>query len=83
MIEKTDFSIRQNGFLYKTKRISLVEKTVLSGSEVRSVLPDEILVEVLAPWGQLVVLQTGQHVAQLQEEALAGRVLVGVHVEAN
>jgi len=30
---------RENGFVYERKRLSLVEKTVLSSSEVRSALP--------------------------------------------
>ena len=37
---------------------------------------------VLAAWGQLVMLQRGQHFLKLQEEPFAGFVAVGVHVEA-
>ena len=36
---------------------------------------------VFAVWWELVVHQRGQHLPQLQEEALAGCVAVGVHVE--
>ena len=38
MVEKTAFSIRQNGFLYETKRLSLVEKTALSMRQNRFLL---------------------------------------------
>ena len=37
--------------------------------------------EVFTSWGELVVLQGGEQGLQLQEEALAGQVAVGVHVE--
>ena len=42
-----------------------------------------VLAEVLAAQGQLMVLQAGQVALQLQEEALARLVAVGVHVEGN
>ena len=41
----------------------------------------EKLAIVLVAWGQLMMLETGQDVAQLEEEPLSGGVLVGVHVE--
>ena len=37
--------------------------------------------KILAVWGQLVVLQIGQDFPELEEEAFAGFVAVGVHVE--
>ena len=39
------------------------------------------LPEVLAALGQLVVLQVGEHLSQLHEEAFAGCVAVGIHVQ--
>ena len=39
--------------------------------------------EVLAAGWQLVVLERGQNLLELEEETLAGGVAVGVHVEAN
>ena len=50
-----------------------------SGGEASHV----VLAEVLAARWQLVVLEVGQQLAQLQEEALAGLVAVGVHVGDN
>ena len=46
-------------------------------AEVREV----VVAEVLAVGWQLVVLERGQNLLQLQEEALAGGVAVGEHVE--
>ena len=40
-----------------------------------------VLAEILAPNGQLVVLQMGQDLLQLEEEAFAWLVAVGIHVE--
>ena len=40
-----------------------------------------VVAEVLAAEGELVVHEMGQDVLELEEEALAGRVAVGVHVE--
>ena len=40
-----------------------------------------VVAEILAVGWQLVVLQRGQDLLQLQEEALARRIAVGVHVE--
>ena len=40
-----------------------------------------VIAEVLAVRRQLVALERGQHLAQLQEEPFARRVVVGVHVE--
>ena len=40
-----------------------------------------VVAEVLAVGWQLVVLERGQNLLQLQEEALAGCVAVGEHVE--
>ena len=45
-------------------------------AEVREV----VVAEVLAVGWQLVVLERGQNLLQLQEEALAGCVAVGEHV---
>ena len=42
-----------------------------------------VVAEVLAVGRQLVVLERGQNLLQLQEEALAGSVAVGEHVEGN
>ena len=42
-----------------------------------------IVEEVLAPLGQLVVLEVGQQLLQLEEEPLAGFVAVGEHVEGS
>ena len=41
----------------------------------------KVLPEVLAARWQLVVHQRGQHLTQLQEQSLAGRVVVGKHAE--
>ena len=40
-----------------------------------------ILAEILAVGGQLMVYQRGQYLLQLEEQAFAGGVAVGVHVE--
>ena len=40
-----------------------------------------VLAEILAPNGQLVVLQMGQDLLQLEEEAFAWFVTVGIHVK--
>ena len=48
-------------------------------AEVREV----VVAEVLAVGWQLVVLERGQDLLQLQEEALAGGVAVGEHVKRN
>ena len=47
-----------------------------AGSEI-------VLAEVLAVGRQLVVNERGQHFFQLQEEALAGGIAIGVHVVTN
>ena len=41
-----------------------------------------ILAEVLAAWRELMVLKVGQDFLQLEEEALAGFVTIGIHVES-
>ena len=40
-----------------------------------------VIRKIFAAFGQLVVLEGGQQVFQLEEEAFAGFVVVGVHVE--
>ena len=42
-----------------------------------------IVEEVFAPLGQLVVLEVGQQLLQLEEEPLAGFVAVGEQVEGS
>ena len=39
------------------------------------------LTEIFATWRQLMMLESGQHLLQLQEEPFARCVAVGVHVE--
>ncbi len=42
-----------------------------------------VLAEVLAAWGKLVMNQGGQDLLELEEEALAGLIAVGIHVKFN
>ena len=49
---------------------------MLTGREV-------IVAEVLAAWGQLVVLELWQPLFQLHEEPFAGLVAIGIHVQAD
>ena len=49
--------------------------------EYSTTAPDIVIAEVLAAGRQLVMLKRGQDFAKLEEEAFAGFVAVGIHVE--
>ena len=51
--------------------------------KLRAVSFEIILAEILAVGGQLMVYQRGQDLLQLEEQAFAGGVAVGVHVKGN
>ena len=41
------------------------------------------LAEIFAPWRQLMMLESGQHLLQLEEETFAWSIAVGIHVEVS
>ena len=68
------FLNKNNPPLWRDKAGLLLNKRGLSDGEI-------ILAEVLATGWQLVVLQRGQQLFQLQEQPFARLVAVGIHVE--
>lgn len=46
----------------------------------RGKVSHEVVAEILAAQWQLMVLQRGQNLLELEEELLAWRILVGIHV---
>ena len=57
------------------------KKTLSAGKKNTVSLRRIPLAHILAAHGQLVVLQRGQHLLELHEEAFARSVAVGIHVE--
>ena len=43
----------------------------------------EVVAKILAAWWQLMMHQRGQNLLQLQEQAFARGIVVGIHVKAN
>ena len=68
-------------------RIRLVRSGYQPGNEGllgwRAEMREVVVAEVLAVGWQLVVLERGQHLLQLQEESLAGLIAIGKHVITN
>ena len=82
MQEGIDSLGRKIYFSRQRKKTLSAEKKNSLGREKNTVSLRRIpLAHILAAHGQLVVLQRGQHLLELHEEAFAWSVAVGIHVE--
>lgn len=74
LVKRPGFCAKVGPFRAKLGGLGRKGGGLVAGGEV-------VVAEVLARWWQLVVDEGGEELFQLEEEALAGRVAVGVHAK--